>query len=87
VVAASEYIEDNLERLTDGSISLLSCTPFYEEAYDSVGVVLDILNGKSYNTDKESWNIVYDAVVLDRQSDLTVYRDRITGINEMFAVE
>lgn len=87
VVAASEYIEDNLERLTDGSISLLSCTPFYEEAYDSVGVVLDILNGKSYNTDKEKWNIVYDAVVLDRQSDLTVYRDRITGINEMFAVE
>lgn len=87
VVAACEYIGDNLELMTDGPISLLCCSPYYEEAYDSVGAVLDIIGGKAYNTDKESWSIIYDTVVLDKQSDLTVYQDRLASIEQLFTLE
>jgi hypothetical protein len=58
------------------------CTPLYDEGYDSVGILHDVICGKTYNQTKEDWSIVYDVVGLTKDSDLTPYHDLIRNITE-----
>ena len=82
VVIAVECTEGNLDVLENGPITGLMCTPLYDEGYNSVGILHDVIHGKSYNQTKEEWDIVYDVVGLTKESDLTPYRDLIRNMTE-----
>ncbi len=82
VVIAVDYTEGNLDVLEKGPITGLMCAPLYDEGYDSVGILHDVINGKSYNQTKEDWDIIYEVVGLTKESDLTPYRDLIRNITE-----
>ncbi len=83
VVVGYDYCDPNLELLENGPISGLIGSPLYEEGYDSVGIIKDVLEGKSYTGSEEKWSRVYDAITLTKDSDLTPYRDLIDrAVNE-----
>ncbi|MBO5784170.1 MAG: substrate-binding domain-containing protein [Clostridia bacterium] len=82
VVIGVDFTAGSLDVLENGPISGLMCTPLYDEGYDSVGILHDVIHGKSYNQTKEDWSIVYDVVGLTKDSDLTPYRDLIRNITE-----
>ncbi len=82
VVIAVDFTEANLDVLENGPITGLMCTPLYDEGYNSVGILHDVINGKSYNQTKEDWDIVYDVVGLTKDSDLTPYHDLIDKMKE-----
>lgn len=87
VVVAYDYSEPNLDALEDGPIHALVCTPLYEEGYDSVGMIKDVLSGKTYDDSKENWSQFYDPIMLTKDSDLTPYREQIADSNQMVATE
>jgi ribose transport system substrate-binding protein len=87
VVVAYDYSEKNLEKLENGPIHALVSAPLYEEGYDSVGIIKDVLDGKTYNDSEENWSKVYDAITLTKDSDLTPYRELIKNSNQVFASE
>ncbi len=82
VVIAVDFTEGNLDVLENGPITGLMCTPLYDEGYDSVGILHEVINGKSYNQTEEDWDIVYDVIGLTKDSDLTPYRDLISKMKE-----
>ena len=82
VVIAVDCTAGSLDVLENGPITGLMCTPLYDEGYDSVGILHDVICGKSYNQTKEDWSIVYDVVGLTKDSDLTPYHDLIRNITE-----
>ena len=82
VVIGVDFTAGNLDVLENGPITGLMCTPLYDEGYNSVGILHDVICGKSYNQTKEDWSIVYDVVGLTKDSDLTPYRDLIRNITE-----
>lgn len=82
VVIAVECTEGNLDVLENGPITGLMCAPLFDEGYNSVGILHDVIHGKSYNQTKEDWDIVYDVVGLTKESDLTPYRDLIRNVTE-----
>ena len=84
VVVAYDYSEPNLNALEDGPIHALVCTPLYEEGYDSVGIIKDVLDGKTYNDSEENWSKVYDAITLTKDSDLKPYHDLIDQATRYF---
>ncbi len=77
VVVGYDYCDPNLELLENGPISGLICAPLYEEGYDSVGLIKDVLEGKTYTDSEENWGKAYDVITLTKDSDLTPYYDRI----------
>jgi ribose transport system substrate-binding protein len=77
VVVAYDYSEENLEKLENGPIHALVSAPLYEEGYDSVGIIKDVLDGKTYNDSEENWSKVYDVITLTKDSDLKPYHDLI----------
>ena len=82
VVIAVDYTEGNLDVLENGPITGLMCAPLYDEGYNSVGILHDVIKGTPYNQTKEDWDIVYDVVGLTKESDLTPYRDLIRNVTE-----
>ena len=80
VVIGVDFTEGNLDVLENGPITGLMCTPLYDEGYNSVGILHDVICGKTYNQTKEDWSIVYDVVGLTKDSDLTPYHDLIENI-------
>ncbi len=80
VVVGVDYTEYSLDLLENGSISGLISSPLYEEGYDSVGIIKDVLEGKTYNDSEENWSRVYDAITLTKDSDLTHYQDLIDRV-------
>lgn len=77
VVVAYDYSEQNLEVLENGPIHALVGAPLYEEGYDSVGIIKDVLEGKTYNDSEENWSKAYDAITLTKDSDPAPYHDLI----------
>ena len=82
VVIAVDFTEGNLDVLENGPITGLMCTPLYDEGYNGVGILYEVINGKPYNKTKEDWDIVYDVVGLTKDSDLTPYHDLIGKMKE-----
>ncbi len=82
VVIGVDFTAGSLDVLENGPITGLMCTPLYDEGYNSVGILHDVIHGKTYNQIKEDWDIVYDVVGLTKDSDLTPYRDMIHNITE-----
>lgn len=87
VVVAYDYSEPNLDALETGPIHALVCTPLYEEGYDSVGIIKDVLDGKTYNDSKENWSRLYDLITLTKDSDLTPYREQIANSAQISTTE
>ncbi len=84
VVVGVDYTEYSLDLLENGPISGLISSPLYEEGYDSVGIIKDVLEGKTYNDSEENWSRVYDAITLTKDSDLTHYQDLIDRVVNEF---
>lgn len=82
VVIGVDFTAGSLDVLENGPITGLMCTPLYDEGYDSVGILHDVITGKSYNQTEEDWDIVYDVVGLTKDSDLTPYHDLIDKMKE-----
>ena len=77
VIIGVDVTAENLDVLENGPITGLMCTPLYDEGYNSVGILHDVINGTPYNKTEEDWNIVYDVVGLTKDSDLTPYYNLI----------
>lgn len=77
VIIGVDVTAENLDVLENGPITGLMCMPLYDEGYNSVGILHDVINGTPYNKTEEDWNIVYDVVGLTKDSDLTPYHNLI----------